>query len=699
MEIACLEVSTQKHIDQMQETVKVKYMQYGKGAKGRKCKPKTNGNSGGGGSSANAEECNGSNASAGEAKSKGKKPPLPTTSAGGVEKQDTRKARSARHLSQPAGIVESRDTMRKCAWRNQPPSQCSRQFQRFWAPLLQQTWRTCLCADYAVQVNARNRNQHLIQLPVSVNLEKVRKQMEKCPTILLKIDTGADVNLLNSTIFDQVIGNRSILQPSSLKMENYGSSRIVVLGKFFAFVRWKGKIYRQPYFVTMANTSPNLLSRDACYTLGVVKPCYAVEAERSIYMQICKQIYKAHGWQICKQIYRNNMWWISNVIYKFTDHKYTALKHCIDCQMRNRGQIWFWDRDLPSVLKQRSKHNYRHSGQLRGPQFIRDYQMRNTDRDPGVLHKIQHRSTGKSTVYFRSTTKSTRSLGSTTWSATRFTLTVRKQPPMTNPVANTVDSISHAHFRSSFQTEVERKQMRQIQDRGTHNYRQKDPEMQMDLQSNLQVDLQKDLQDLQVKMDLQPDLQVRTGLEGTQHSPLVSFQAETSTERENLGGTCEQGPNHVSGEFPHIYNKDLHPTWIYNRDLHPTQIYNRDLHPKQIYKTHHLTGHTSKLQAMLSHPEHPALPMGNPVTQSVWLILQFQMQCLTVNGIVSMCPTMCIIVWPQEPSGEGLSCYQCIGKMWWLFLFRQIDCVEIYNGFSYGTVCAVKLINHLDRTD
>ena len=120
---------------------------------------------------------------------------------------------------------------------------------------------------YAIQVNARNRNQHLIQLLISVNLEKVRKQTESCPTILLKIDTGADVNLLNSTTFDWVIGNRSILQPSSHKMENHGSSRIVALGKFFAFVRWKGKIYRQPFFVTMANTSPNVLSRDACNAL------------------------------------------------------------------------------------------------------------------------------------------------------------------------------------------------------------------------------------------------------------------------------------------------------------------------------------------------------------------------------------------------------------------------------------------------
>ena len=39
---------------------------------------------------------------------------------------------------------------------------------------------------YAVQVNGKNRNKHLIQLPMSVNLEKARKPMESYPTILLK---------------------------------------------------------------------------------------------------------------------------------------------------------------------------------------------------------------------------------------------------------------------------------------------------------------------------------------------------------------------------------------------------------------------------------------------------------------------------------------------------------------------------------
>ena len=75
------------------------------------------------------------------------------------------------------------------------------------------------------------------------------------------------------------------------------------------------------------------------------------------------------------------------------------------------------------------------------------------------------------------------------------------------------------------------------------------------------------------------------------------------------------------------------------------QAYKDLQEPTQIYKTHHITGHASQeltkcqqvleseqckrnnvhhissnvcrnSQAMLLHPEHPALPMGNPVTPS-----------------------------------------------------------------------------------
>ena len=97
-------------------------------------------------------------------------------------------------------------------------------------------------------------------------LEKVRNSMEsstsneKCPTVLLKADTGAHVNLMNSRTFDSLFNrNRTILQPSLLRMEAYGNSAVEVLGKFHAFLRWKGRVYRQLFYVTSANNSPNLL--------------------------------------------------------------------------------------------------------------------------------------------------------------------------------------------------------------------------------------------------------------------------------------------------------------------------------------------------------------------------------------------------------------------------------------------------------
>ena len=115
-----------------------------------------------------------------------------------------------------------------------------------------------------------NKPKHLIQFPISINLEKVRNSVEnsKCPIVLLKADIGADVNLMNSNIFDKLIQDRTVLQLTSLRMEAYGNNTSInVLENFHAFLRWKGNVYRQLFYVTNVNTSPNLLSRDTCYTL------------------------------------------------------------------------------------------------------------------------------------------------------------------------------------------------------------------------------------------------------------------------------------------------------------------------------------------------------------------------------------------------------------------------------------------------
>ena len=88
----------------------------------------------------------------------------------------------------------------------------------------------------------------------------------KCSTMLLKADTGADVNLMNRQTFDQLFGKaKDVLQLTPIRMENYGNTAVKVLGMFHAFLRWKDKVCKQLFYITDCDRSPNLLSRDAFY--------------------------------------------------------------------------------------------------------------------------------------------------------------------------------------------------------------------------------------------------------------------------------------------------------------------------------------------------------------------------------------------------------------------------------------------------
>ena len=89
-------------------------------------------------------------------------------------------------------------------------------------------------------------------------------------TTLLKADIGADVNLMNNVTFNSLF-DRSVLQLTPIRMENYGNTAVKVLGRFHAFLCWKDQVHKQVFYVTDCDRSPNLLSRDACYTLRVLK--------------------------------------------------------------------------------------------------------------------------------------------------------------------------------------------------------------------------------------------------------------------------------------------------------------------------------------------------------------------------------------------------------------------------------------------
>ena len=130
-------------------------------------------------------------------------------------------------------------------------------------------------------VSVPHANKHLIRFPITIEPMALRRKgthMDSSlstPSVLLKADTGADINLMNRKPFNQLFDSK--VKPTPIRMENYGNSTVKVLGMFHAFLRWKDRVYRQLFYITDCDRSPNLLSRDACYTLGVLKPCYTVE--------------------------------------------------------------------------------------------------------------------------------------------------------------------------------------------------------------------------------------------------------------------------------------------------------------------------------------------------------------------------------------------------------------------------------------
>ena len=91
-----------------------------------------------------------------------------------------------------------------------------------------------------------------------------------------EIDTGADMNAINKTTFKKLFPNTK-LQSSTVILENFDSSYIQPMGKFKAFLCWKGKRYRVNIEVMDSNTTPNMLSRESTFCMGILKPCFMLK--------------------------------------------------------------------------------------------------------------------------------------------------------------------------------------------------------------------------------------------------------------------------------------------------------------------------------------------------------------------------------------------------------------------------------------
>ena len=104
----------------------------------------------------------------------------------------------------------------------------------------------------------------------------------KCPTILLKADTSADVNLMNAKTFVSIFKHRTVLWPSSLRMEAYGKNMAVEnIEKVTCILRWEGKVYRQLFYVTKATICLTCIQGMVVTCSVLIKPCYSVESVRN----------------------------------------------------------------------------------------------------------------------------------------------------------------------------------------------------------------------------------------------------------------------------------------------------------------------------------------------------------------------------------------------------------------------------------
>ena len=92
---------------------------------------------------------------------------------------------------------------------------------------------------------------------------------------MLKVDMGSNINCICLGTFKRLFPHQQLTK-STLLLENYGNSPVSIIGKFKAFIQWKGKVFHQEFHVTNANSSPNLLSRDASFQMEVLQTCFAV---------------------------------------------------------------------------------------------------------------------------------------------------------------------------------------------------------------------------------------------------------------------------------------------------------------------------------------------------------------------------------------------------------------------------------------
>ena len=93
--------------------------------------------------------------------------------------------------------------------------------------------------------------------------------------LTLQADTGADMNAINKKTFIELFPDVE-LEESTYMLKNFDKRLIKPIGSFRCFLRWKDHKYRVKFEV-MGIDTPNLLSRETTFLMGILKKCLSVE--------------------------------------------------------------------------------------------------------------------------------------------------------------------------------------------------------------------------------------------------------------------------------------------------------------------------------------------------------------------------------------------------------------------------------------
>ena len=234
MEIARLEVSTQQHLERMQETAKVDYIQYGKSTKSKKGKkPQSGAGASGHNAGASGPGTGGHRGSRPSGKFNKRPPLLPDTC--------YRCGKGRHQKAQDCKAVDT--TCRGCGKKGHYEKVCLKGKHSTHSLEVPQANSTGAGASeplyfndegqpvYTYMVSIPHVNKHLIKFPIALEpsiLRSNRNNMSSQSTqsVLLKADTGADVNLMNRKTFDQLFCEepKKCLQLTPIRMENYGNT-------------------------------------------------------------------------------------------------------------------------------------------------------------------------------------------------------------------------------------------------------------------------------------------------------------------------------------------------------------------------------------------------------------------------------------------------------------------------------------------